>query len=67
MKMDDKFAASRREVLAFASLAAAFVIGGDAAEAKPAAARKAHRPSKEDLARAHRLYGGELGGFKGAR
>lgn len=65
--MHDKRTTSRREALAIASLAAAFVIGGEAAEAKPAGTRKPARPSREELARARRLYGGELGGFKGAR
>jgi len=65
--MHDKRPTSRRQALAIASLAAAFVIGGKAVEAKPAEPRKTARPSKEELARARRLYGGELGGFKGAR
>jgi len=64
--MNDKTVASRREALAFVSLATGFVIGGDAARAKPEKAGKAPRPSKEELASAWRLYGGELGGFKGA-
>jgi len=65
--MFDKRTTSRREALSFASLAAVYVIGGDAREAPPIEARKAARPSKEELARARRLYGGELGGFKEGR
>jgi hypothetical protein len=65
--MQDKTTTSRREALAFASLAAAFVIGGDAIGAQPVKTGKAARPRAEELARARRLYGGELGGFKGAR
>lgn len=64
--MNDKTVASRREALAFVSLATGFVIGGDAAQAQPVVG-KAARPGKEELARARRLYGGELGGFKEAR
>ena len=64
--MNDKMVTSRREALALVSLATGFVIGGDAARAQPVIG-KAARPSKEELARAWRLYGGELGGFKGAR
>ena len=65
--MHDKTVASRREALLFASLAAAFVIGGDAARARPAKPGKGARPSAEEFARARRLFGGELGGFKGVR
>ena len=65
--MHDKRTTSRREALAIAPLAAALVIGGEAVEAKPAEPRKTVRPSREELARARRHYGGELGGFKGAR
>ena len=65
--MNDKTITSRREALAFVSLATGFVIGGDVAWAQPAKTGKAARPSTEVMARARRLYGGELGGFKGAR
>ena len=65
--MTDKTIASRRQALAFVSFATGLVIGGDAARAQPVKTGKATRPSKEELARARRLYGGELGGFKGAR
>ena len=58
---------SRREALALASLAAAFIIGGDAVKARPVRAGDASRPGKEELARARRLFGGELGGFKKER
>jgi hypothetical protein len=62
----DKTITSRREALAFASLAATFVIAGDAV-AQPAKAGKLARPTKEEFARARRLFGGELGGFKETR
>ena len=65
--MNDKKIASRRDALALASLAAAFVMGGGTAEARPIRAGKSARPSAEELARATHLFGGELGGFKGAR
>ena len=65
--MQDKIAASRRDALGIASLAAILVLGGETAEARPAKANKAARPSAEEMARAMRLYGGELGGGKGAR
>jgi hypothetical protein len=65
MKMQDKTGASRRDALGIASIAAILVLGGEAAEARPA--KTGRRPSMEELARARRLYGGELGGFKGGR
>ncbi|HEY2835675.1 MAG TPA: hypothetical protein VGI89_03830 [Rhizomicrobium sp.] len=65
--MNDKTIASRREALAFVSLATSFVIGGDATGAQPVKTGKAARPGAEEMARAKSLYGGELGGFKGAR
>jgi hypothetical protein len=66
MKMQDK-PTSRREALGIATLAASFVMGAATVEASPAKPGKSARPSREDLARARRLYGGELGGFKGER
>ena len=65
--MHDQTTTNRRQALAFASLAAALIAGGDAIEVRPDKTGEAKRPSTEDLARARSLFGGELGGFKGAR
>ena len=64
--MHRKTTTNRREALAFASLATALIIGGKT-EVRPAGVGKATRPSAEELARVRRIFGGELGGFKGAR
>lgn len=65
--MQDKTTTNRREALGLASLAAAFVIGGPAAEARPEGMVSAARPGAAELERAKRLYGGELGGCRQER
>jgi hypothetical protein len=60
---------TRRDALGMATLAASMiVIGGEAAVAAPETTRAASaRPTREELARAARLYAGEFGGGAGAR
>lgn len=60
---------TRRDALGIATLAASvIVIGGDAAMAAPEATGAASvRPTREELARAARLYAGEFGGGVGVR
>ena len=60
---------TRRDALGMATLAASMiVIGGDAAVAAPEATGVASvRPTREELARAARLYAGEFGGGVGVR
>lgn len=64
--MDERLVSSRRQALGLVSLAAAgVVIGAPAVSA--AAPSVSRRPKDAALARAMRLYGGELGGKKGGR
>lgn len=60
---------TRRDALGMATLAASMiVIGGEAATAAPETAGTASvRPTREELARAARLYAGEFGGGVGVR
>ena len=60
---------TRRDALGIAALAASMaVIGGDAsAVPSETNAKTSERPTREELARAARLYAGEFGGGVGVR
>jgi hypothetical protein len=60
---------TRRDALGIATLAVSMiVIGGEAGAAAPATTGSAStRPTREELARAARLYAGEFGGGVGVR
>jgi len=63
---------TRRDALGIATLAASMiVIGGEAGAATPslleATGAASVRPTREELARAARLYAGEFGGGVGVR
>jgi hypothetical protein len=60
---------TRRDALGIAALAASMVvIGNDAGAAQSeTSAKTSVRPTREELARAARLYAGEFGGGKGVR
>ena len=62
---------TRRDALGIAALAASMVVIGDETGAATprleASAKTSARPSREDLARAARLYAGEFGGGVGVR
>jgi hypothetical protein len=60
---------TRRDALGIAALAASLVVIGDeagAAQPRPETQTSA-RPTREELARAARLYAGEFGGGVGVR
>ena len=59
---------TRRDALGIATLAASIIVIGSEATAAPEATRTASaRPTREELARAARLYAGEFGGGVGVR
>lgn len=70
--MQGRQTSTRRDALGIATLAVSMVVFGDeAGMAAPsrleAAGNASPRPSREDMARAARLYAGEFGGGVGVR
>ena len=69
MEMDETITTSRRGVLGLAPLAVAGMATMTVLPREASAAPRpaGPRPTQEDLERVARLYGGELGGGRGAR
>ena len=70
--MQDRKTSTRRNALGIAALAVSMiVIGEEAATASPSGSgtrgKLAARPTREEMARAARLYAGEFGGGVGVR
>jgi len=70
--MQSRQTSTRRDALGIATLAVSMVvIGNEAAVAAPsrleASGKTSPRPTREELARAARLYAGEFGGGVGVR
>ncbi len=65
--MDERMTASRREAMGLVSLGmAAAAASAPVIKARAAEAGAGIRPSREELQRAMRLYGGEFGGGRRA-
>jgi hypothetical protein len=66
--MQSRQTRTRRDALGIATLAASMiVIGNDTGVASRLETTASARPTREELARAARLYAGEFGGGVGAR
>ena len=70
--MQSRQNSTRRDALGIAALAASMIVIGEetgmAAPSRPGSAEKAAaRPTREEMARAARLYAGEFGGGVGVR